>query len=485
MTDAMKPTRRPRRPSAAAPTTPDPVEIAMEAEASGTAPTGEASALLRRHSALIGKQLVLASNEIFRNRIRSIRDIAIAAMVVALLLAAGAVVWSASRASGLVIQPFTVPPELVEDGLDGRAVAALFQDELIRLEAATVSARPATSFRNDWSEGITVEVEAGGLSLTDTYRALVRWLGQETYIGGGLTRTSSGLELVVRSSDGTAVTVQGPADRPADLMREAAELTYEQTQPYRFWAYLGDAAEALPEGPERRALIDRRQAILVALLASPLAEERIWAHNGLSTLTSLSTPEAVTVLLAALEIDPEHPILLANAMEQTRYIGRAEASLALVQRVDVSLAAGANRAKVSQHRQRLFPLISAAYGAEFRGDWQLAVDLHARVTEEAGGWAGRAAEFRDNQALALIALHEPSTLVRRQIIERLALGGAPAAISAIELRLQGYADSSLDRWPSAVDSFEAALTTPTPEMERDLRSRAGPAADGWPRQAPD
>eukprot|EP01034_Spumella_vulgaris_P011356 gene11356-14442_t len=164
-----EPKARSRRKKPVAPTTPDPVEIAMEAEASGKAPTGEASALLRRHSALIDEQIGLARNERFRNRIRSIRDIAISAMVIGLVVAAGAVVWNASRASGLVIQPFTVPPELVEGGLDSRAVAALFQDELIRLEAATVSPRPAASFRNDWSGAITVQVEAGGLSLTNAY----------------------------------------------------------------------------------------------------------------------------------------------------------------------------------------------------------------------------------------------------------------------------------------------------------------------------
>jgi hypothetical protein len=37
MTDTNKPTGRSRRPRPAAPTTPDPVEIAMEAEASGKA----------------------------------------------------------------------------------------------------------------------------------------------------------------------------------------------------------------------------------------------------------------------------------------------------------------------------------------------------------------------------------------------------------------------------------------------------------------
>ena len=216
----------------------------MEAEASGMAPTGEASALLRRQSLLIDEQIGLARNERFRNRIRSVRDIAIAAVVVALLVAAGTVVWSASRTTGLVIQPFSVPPELVEDGLDGRAVAALFQDELVRLDKANNASGPTSSFRNDWSGAVSVEVEAGGLSLTDAYTALTRWLGQETFIGGGLSRTTDGLELVVRSSDGTAVSVQGPADQPEALMIKAAERVYEQTQPYRYSSYLGQLGEA-------------------------------------------------------------------------------------------------------------------------------------------------------------------------------------------------------------------------------------------------
>ena len=111
MTDAAKPTGRSRRPRPAAPTTPDPVEIAMAAEASGKAPTGEASALLRRHSALIDKQLVLASNEIFRNRIRSVRDAALAAMVVA--LAIGLVVSIAQAVTQIQEQTIQFVPKLV------------------------------------------------------------------------------------------------------------------------------------------------------------------------------------------------------------------------------------------------------------------------------------------------------------------------------------------------------------------------------------
>ncbi|MBX9801763.1 MAG: hypothetical protein K2Y04_03260 [Caulobacteraceae bacterium] len=334
-----------RRPRAAAkasvPTTPDPVEIAMEAEASGKAPTGEASALLRRQSLLIDEQIGLARNERFRNRIRSVRDMAIAFMVVALVVSAGAVVWSASRTTGLVIQPFTVPPELVEDGLDGRAVAALFQDELVRLDRETNSARPPASFRNDWSEAITVEVEAGGLSLTDTYRALTRWLGQETYVSGGLSRTPDGLELVVRSSDGTGITVQGSAERPGQLTREAAERVYEQTQPYRYAVYLGNRAEPLLVGPEQQALLDRRRAILTELSSNPSETERIWGYNGLTRIRETPAGDAISLLQAGLEIDAEHPVMLINLVASQTLLGRSEAAVLAAQRAATSCPVGA------------------------------------------------------------------------------------------------------------------------------------------------
>jgi hypothetical protein len=318
-----------------APTTPDPVEIAMEIAASGQTPADAAlevlqinaalmreqidvareearlsrdqAGLAREQIALSREQIGLARNERFRNRIRSVRDMAIAFMVVALIGAVGAVVWTASRTTGLVIQPFSVPPELVEDGLDGRAAAALFQDELLRLEAATRSARPTASFRNDWSEGITVEVEAGGLSLTDAYTALTRWLGQETYVSGGLRQTTSGLELVVRSSTGTAVTVQGLADQPEALMRQAAEEVYEQTQPYRYAIYLDSRARALPDGPEQQTIYDRSRSILTTLVDSPSPIERLWGYNGLSRTPDTSQQDAISLLQAALEIDPEIP----------------------------------------------------------------------------------------------------------------------------------------------------------------------------------
>jgi tetratricopeptide (TPR) repeat protein len=452
----------------------------MEAEASGTAPTSEASALLRRQSLLIDEQIGLARNERFRNRIRSVRDIAIAFMVVALLLTVGTVVWSASRTTGLVIQPFSVPPELVEDGLDGRAVASLFQDELIRLEAATDSARPPASFRNDWSEGITVEVDAGGLSLTDAYTALTRWLGNETYIDGGLSRTTDGLELVVRTSDGTAVTVEGPAGRPADLMRQAAERVYEQTQPYRYSVYLAIKGGGLSAGPERQALLDRNRASLTTLASSPSEIERLWGNNGLAIAADTSSKDAIPFLQVGLGIDAEHPVLLFNLASMRRLLGQDEGAFLASQRVATSLSIPRNRAKVSADRQIALPLITQARLAELQGDWSEALKVRTKGGSELQGqaWADNARDLVGT----LIAVHQPS----RALALSDSLNLYPGKDSYLTTNRPPYAPragaaASLDQWPEVVAALEAFEVEVAPTL--NLRASAARATFLWPRLA--
>ena len=485
MTDTNKPIGRSRRARPAAPTTPDPIEIAMEAEASGKAPTGEASALLRRQAVLIDEQIALsreqiglARNERFRNRIRSIRDLAIAVLVVALVLAAGGVVWSASRTGGLVIQPFTVPPQLVEDGLDGRAVAALFQDELVRLDTTSGSARPSASFRNDWSEGITVEVEAGGLSLKDAYRALIRWLGDETYIDGGISRTNSGLELVVRSSDGTTVRVEGSADRPAELMREAAVQFYERTQPYRYAIYLVDTGEALPKGSEQQRLFDRSRIILTKLLDSPSKIERIWANNGLSVGRDKTRQEALFLIETALEIDPDHPAALNGAISNTLWLSRDESSKSYAQRLLNTLSIHHNRTKLQSAAQEDYAIQARAYLAEFQGDWQKAAELYTVLINRPSPVIRR---NRSRLMMSLIALHQPSVYFQTNSNDKRApqyiqdFGEAGFALSQFD------ALASLDNWQQALSLIETLNTEQAPAMSKSVASTLSTLF--WPRLA--
>ena len=482
-----EPKGRKARPRPTAPTTPDPVEIAMEAEASGIAPTGEASALLRRQAVLIDEQINLsreqiglARNERFRNRIRSIRDIAIAAVVAALLVAVGAIVWTASRTTGLVIQPFSVPPELAEDGLDGRAVAALFQDELIRLEAQTDSIRPPTSFRNDWSEGITIEVEAGGLSLTDAHRALVRWVGQETYVGGGLSRKTAGLELVVRTSDGTAITLQGPADQPEALMRQAAERVYEQIQPYRYGIYLQGRADALPDGPERQALTGQMRAILTTLVSSPSEIERLWGNNGLAVRSDTLSQDAIPLLRAGLEIDAEHPAILNNLLRSRGHMGHDEAAVLFAERALTAMKDQHNFAKLNPYGRVSLRSGIEAQLAELKGDWPSALELRTR----AGSQTSVALTWRNyarGRVEALIGLHQPTAALA--LNTSLTLDDLSYSYRAGSLLYlpRAEAAASLDLWPQAVAALEAFEADVAPTLP--LRGNAARQPFVWPRLA--
>jgi hypothetical protein len=54
--------------------------------------------------------------------------------------------WSAAHADGLVIESFSVPPEMAQRGLNGQVVAGQLLDELSGMQRATVSNRPAKSY---------------------------------------------------------------------------------------------------------------------------------------------------------------------------------------------------------------------------------------------------------------------------------------------------------------------------------------------------
>lgn len=141
-----------------APTTGDPVDMAMAAEASGRAPPGAALRVLQAQEALLREQTGLARNERFRNRIKAVRDLSIAAAVLLLLLAAGSMVWSARRADEVVLQAFAVPPAMAAEGLTGDAVAGELLD---RMGAIQTAAETWTIFSQAEArgEGETVRLE--------------------------------------------------------------------------------------------------------------------------------------------------------------------------------------------------------------------------------------------------------------------------------------------------------------------------------------
>ena len=264
-TAANTPRRRGAKPDPA-PTTPDPVEMAMVAEASGRTPTGIAAEFLVEQKRLTRWQV---ANERAAFALRMLTGLA--GLVAAMVLAA--MVWTASQSRSMVINAFSAPPELAARGITGQVVANRILDGMTAIQARIDSQRAPSSFSRAWDGGIQVEIPSTGITAAELMRELRAWLGHDRHVGGEVVRTPEGLAVTVRLAGGASATFDGPeADLPA-LLARAAEGAYAMAEPYRWANQLrseGRFTEAAP--------------IFRSLAASGTASDRGWALMGLGNI---------------------------------------------------------------------------------------------------------------------------------------------------------------------------------------------------------
>ncbi len=215
-------------------------------------------------------------------------ELALAAIFTAVVLIIAGAVWSAAHEDGLVIEAFSVPPDLANSGLTGQAVAAKLQDKLSAMQAATGSARPAASYSNNWGNDIKVEIPDTGVSIGEVYRYLVDRFGHQTHITGEIYRVKDRIAVTARSGGDPGATVSGAEADIDALMQQAAEKIYERTQPYRYAVYLTETQSA--KGGREKA-----RAILEELVESGSLVERVWGHAGLAELIDTVDPRLGTV----------------------------------------------------------------------------------------------------------------------------------------------------------------------------------------------
>jgi tetratricopeptide (TPR) repeat protein len=470
MTDAAKPTGRSRRPRPAAPTTPDPVEIAMAAEASGKAPTGEASALLRRQAVLIDEQIALsreqiglARNERFRNRIKAVRDIALAFVV--LLIAAGVIgfVWNARQASGLVIQPLSTPPDLTQRGIDSRAVSSQLLDRLNGLQAKTDSIRAANTYANNWEGDVSVEIPSTGVSIGELDRWLRGALGRETVISGEVTRAGESLSMTVRTPAGGGRTIVSQSGDLDALAQGAAEAIYEMTQPYRYAIYLRDAG--------RR---DESLAVLRKLAASGAPLDRAYANMALGVDAHRQgySDQAIVHHRRALEIDPDFVPAENNLGGVYERAGDTERALASSNRL-VHILNGPGRRDLQPGPAEVAEILNRALIADYQGDAVGAADLAGTLAGKPE-YAGSVQAGPLFQARLLVAAHDlaqaqrvltdvgvASAVQSYQVTGRADALAIPTADLLIARELWPQALAELQVWEGLVSQPQHVAQVPT------------------------
>jgi tetratricopeptide (TPR) repeat protein len=251
------------------------------------------------------RRLAIAAAERKRltDRLRNGFMLFVALVVAAVILGLGDMAWDAANDRGLVVEPFSVPPDLVQRGLTGQVMAKQVLDRLSDLQSQTETMRTASSYRNNWGDDIKVEIPETGVSVGELKHYLRESLGHETHISGEVYRTLAGLTITARVGEESGASFDGTDADLKRLVQRAAEAVYERTQPYRYAVYL-DREGPTPEGA----------AVLDGLAQSADPIERAWAHvhSGVLAMSKGDVAAQTAGMLDALAEVPDFAPALWN-----------------------------------------------------------------------------------------------------------------------------------------------------------------------------
>ena len=364
----------------------DPAAVAL---ALGGASRQDAREFLKKQGALIDDQRHHLREQFKQLRLNIWQQrmgvlLRIATGFVGLAVAAGLtlMIWDAAHANGLIIESFSVPPDLAAKGLTGEVVATQMLDKLTDMQSNTKSNRAPRTYANNWSDDIKVEIPETGVSIGEAYTFLRGWLGNETHVSGEVFHNATGIAITARIGSDSGATFAGAESDLDALEQKAAEHLYGATQPYRYGVYL--------TGQNRKS---EGIAVMQAATKTGSSSEQGWAYNGLGVENEepgLGVP--LRLFSRAVELDPANALATSNLANTERTLGHPERSLADYQKA-LALLSSKEQGEIRQDyiadfRQKQQNAIDAALG-EFpspdprnaRSAQQLATSAGASATE--------------------------------------------------------------------------------------------------------
>src|SRR4051812_22311522 len=155
----------------------------------------------------LGEQFKQARLATFSQRLSIALKLATGLVGMAILVGVGMAVWNASQASGLVVDGFSVPPQLAASGASGEVIAEDLNEKLALIrdtsDARSLTRSSLVSATRD--DDIKVEVPETGVSVGEIWRVLRRWFGHERHLAGNLRLLAGGnLALTVAMNGANA-----------------------------------------------------------------------------------------------------------------------------------------------------------------------------------------------------------------------------------------------------------------------------------------
>jgi tetratricopeptide (TPR) repeat protein len=179
-------------------------------------------------------------------------EIGLALIVLAVAIFAGAAMWNASHAEGLVVDSFDVPSSYAGAGITGAVVADDMTQKIAAIHDFTNGYSLAHSKDvREAREDVKVEIPQTGVSISEAWRYLRLWLGNEQHLSGNLRNLSDGrIALTVSLGGSDTFTFTGKSGDLDDLEQKAAERIFATIDPVNIVLYLeskGRTAEVLEQ----------------------------------------------------------------------------------------------------------------------------------------------------------------------------------------------------------------------------------------------
>jgi len=330
----------------------------MGDEAKDTSPDSPARRLLVEQVQLIRTQTQLAHWQIARERASYALKILTAATGLVVAVAVGLMILSASRADGLVIEAFSVPPALAERGITGETLARQLMDDLAAISQVTQSFQRQRDMSGDWGQAISIQVPQVGVSLAQVNVLLREALGHQSHVSGEVMAAPDGtLTLVAHSGSHGLRPLTGQEAAMTAMIQRTAEAVYAREQPQSYGLYLfrqSRWAELGAWGQSR--------------LSAPNARDRAQAHVWLGFVAAQTSGdlENLARLQRSSAADPTFPTALRLRADLESSFGHPETELLYVQKslkavaADPTVAAEFKRQRMAASRSRI---------AELDGDW--------------------------------------------------------------------------------------------------------------------
>ena len=290
-------------------------------------------------------------------------------------------------------------------------------------------------------------------------RYLREWLGSETRVTGEVVHTPTGIAVTARAGEAPGRRFEGAEADLDQLVDQAAEAVYAETQPYRYAVWRASESNT-----------EQAMAAYAQLAQTGAPEDRAWAYAGWATLLQQkgdsrgAEQKAARAIALDPSITPAYPIRGTVLV----YLGRTEEMVGLartqLRAVESGRAAGIAPEALGPQRAYLRDALLGKYG---RGDYARAYEAERRMGERlsyegAGGYSYRLSAAND-----LMALHEPSRALKEAGASTVRDAGG-RAVNSIDL----LAAVELQDWPQVLRLTGGDGQTPTAQADQSARARA-------------